>query len=55
MKEETKFLIEIADRFDDNAQEVLDFVARNGNLQKAAKALAGAADEFINIMKRNEQ
>ena len=42
MKEETKFLIEIADRFDDNAQEVLDFVAKNGNLEKAAKALAGA-------------
>lgn len=42
MKEETKFLIEIADRFDDNAQEVLDFVAKNGNLEKAAKALVGA-------------
>lgn len=42
MKEETKFLIEIADRFDDNAQEVLDFVAKSGNLEKAAKALAGA-------------
>lgn len=42
MKEETKFLIEIADRFDDNAQEVLDFVAKNGNLEKAAKALGGA-------------
>ena len=42
MKEETKFLIDIADRFDDNAQEVLDFVAKNGNLEKAAKALAGA-------------
>ena len=42
MKEETKFLIEIADRFDDDAQDVLDFVAKNGNLEKAAKALAGA-------------
>lgn len=42
MKEETKFLIEIADRFDDDAQDVLDFVAKSGNLEKAAKALAGA-------------
>ena len=42
MKDETKFLIEIADRFDDDAQDVLDFVAKNGNLEKAAKALAGA-------------
>lgn len=42
MKEEIKFLIEIADRFDNYAQDVLDFVAKNGNLEKAAKALAGA-------------
>lgn len=42
MKEEIKFLIEIADRFDNDAQDVLDFVAKNGNLEKAAKALAGA-------------
>lgn len=44
MKEETKFLIDIADRFDDNAQDVLDFVAKNGNLEKAAKALVGAGN-----------
>ena len=44
MKEETKFLIEIADRFDDDAQDVLDFVAKKGNLEKAAKALAGAGN-----------
>ena len=43
MKEETKFLIDIADRFDDDAQDVLDFVAKNGNLEKAAKALAGVS------------
>lgn len=49
MKEETKFLIEIADRFDDNAQEVLDFVAKNGNLEKAAKALAGAGKPTVSV------
>lgn len=42
MKDETKFLIEIADRFAPAAQDVLDFVAKTGNLEKAAKALAGA-------------
>lgn len=49
MKEETKFLIEIADRFDDNAQDVLDFVAKNGNLEKAAKALAGAGKPTVSV------
>ena len=49
MKEETKFLIEIADRFDDNAQEVLDFVAKNGNLEKAAKALDGAGKPTASV------
>ena len=39
MKDETKFLIEIADQFGSNAQNVLDFVAKTGNLEKAAKAL----------------
>lgn len=49
MKEETKFLIEIADRFDDNAQDVLDFVAKNGNLEKAAKALNGAGKPTASV------
>ena len=39
MKDETKFLIEIADKFGKDAQNVLDFVAKSGNLEKAAKAL----------------
>lgn len=39
MKDETKFLIEIADKFGTDAQNVLDFVAKSGNLEKAAKAL----------------
>lgn len=39
MKDETKFLIEIADKFGKDAQNVLDFVAKTGNLEKAAKAL----------------
>ena len=39
MKDETKFLIEIADKFGKDAQNVLDFVAKNGNLEKAAKVL----------------
>ena len=43
MKEETKFLIEIADRFDDDAQDILDFVAKNRNLEKAAKSAAAKA------------
>ena len=49
MKEETKFLIEIADRFDDDAQDVLDFVAKNGNLEKAAKALNGAGKPTASV------
>lgn len=49
MKEETKFLIEIADRFDNDAQDVLDFVAKNGNLDKAAKALAGAGKPTVSV------
>ena len=40
MKNETKFLIEIADKFGKDAQNVLDFVAKTGNLEKAAKALS---------------
>lgn len=39
MKDETKFLIEIADKFGKDAQNVLDFVAKSGNLEKAAKVL----------------
>ena len=39
MKDETKFLIEIADQFGKDAQNALDFVAKTGNLEKAAKAL----------------
>ena len=39
MKDETKFLIEIADKFGKEAQNVLDFVVKSGNLEKAAKAL----------------
>ena len=49
MKEETKFLIEIADRFDDDAQYILDFIAKNGNLEKAAKALAGAGKPTVSV------
>ena len=49
MKEEIKFLIEIADRFDNDAQDVLDFVAKNGNLEKAAKALAGAGKPTVSV------
>lgn len=48
MKEETKFLIEIADRFDD-AQYILDFIAKNGNLEKAAKALVGAGKPTVSV------
>ena len=40
MKDETEFLIEIADQFGSNAQNVLDFIAKSGNLEKAAKALS---------------
>lgn len=32
MKDETKFLIEIADKFGKEAQNVLDFVAKDCNL-----------------------
>lgn len=39
MKDETIFLIEIANQFGKDAQNVLDFVAKSGNLEKAAKAL----------------
>ena len=39
MKDKTKFLIEIADKFGKDAQNVLDFVTKSGNLKKAAKAL----------------
>lgn len=44
MKDETKFLIENADQFGSNAQNVLDFVSKTGNLEKAAKALIGAGN-----------
>lgn len=40
MKDETQFLIEIANQFGKDAQNVLDFVAKSGNLEKAAKALS---------------
>lgn len=40
MKDETKFLIEIADKFGKEAQSILDFVAKSGNLEKAAKVLS---------------
>ena len=49
MKKETKFLIEIADRFYNDAQDVLDFVAKNGNLEKAAKALARAGKSTVSV------
>ena len=39
MKDETKFLIEIADKFGKDAQNVLDFVAKSGNIEKAVKVL----------------
>ena len=39
MKDETKFLIEIADKFGKDAQSILDFVVKSGNLEKAAKVL----------------
>lgn len=40
MKDETQFLIGIANQFGKDAQNVLDFVAKSGNLEKAAKALS---------------
>ena len=42
MKDETKFLIEIADKFGTDAQNILDFIAYPRNLEKAAKALSKA-------------
>lgn len=39
LEDETKFLIEIADKFGKEAQNILDFVAKTGNLEKAAKVL----------------
>lgn len=40
MKDETIFLIEIANQFGKDAQNALDFIAKSGNLEKAAKALS---------------
>ena len=39
LEDETKFLIEIADKFGKDAQNILDFVAKTGNLEKATKVL----------------
>ena len=39
LEDETKFLIEIADKFGKEAQNILDFVAKTGNLEKATKVL----------------
>ena len=39
LEDETKFLIEIANQFGKEAQNILDFVAKNGNLEKAVKVL----------------
>lgn len=49
MKNETQFLIEIANQFGKDAQNVLDFVAKSGNLEKAAKALAGAGKPTVSV------
>lgn len=40
LEDETKFLIEIADKFGKEAQNILDFVAKTGNLEKATKVLS---------------
>ena len=39
LEDETKFLIEIADKFGKEAQNILDFIAKTGNLEKATKVL----------------
>ena len=39
LEDETKFLIEIANQFGKEAQNILDFVAKSGNIEKAAKVL----------------
>ena len=39
LEDETKFLIEIANQFGKEAQNILDFVAKTGNLEKAVKVL----------------
>lgn len=39
LEDETKFLIEIANQFGKEAQNILDFVANTGNLEKATKVL----------------
>lgn len=49
MKNETQFLIEIANQFGKDAQNILDFVAKTGNLEKAAKALAGAGKPTVSV------
>ena len=44
LEDETKFLIEIANQFGKEAQNILDFVAKTGNLEKAAKVLRKSED-----------
>ena len=39
LEDETKFLIEIANQFGKEAQNILDFVVKSGNIEKAAKVL----------------
>ena len=47
LEDETKFLIEIANQFGKEAQNILDFVAKTGNLEKAAKVLNRTEDAVI--------
>lgn len=47
LEDETKFLIEIADKFGKEAQNILDFAAKSGNIEKAAKVLNRTEDAVI--------
>lgn len=47
MKDETKFLIEIVERFGKDAQNVLDFVTNPDNIEKAVKAIDKPEDTTI--------
>ena len=47
LEDETKFLIEIANQFGKEAQNILDFVAKSGNIEKAVKVLNRTEDAVI--------
>ena len=47
MKDETKFLIEIANKFGKDAQNALDFVTNPDNIEKAVKVLNRTEDAVI--------